>query len=250
MRPQGPAQLAAVFAVAACLRSVCSVEAQATLTTDEIARAVVIGQAYVSGNVYVAGFIESEPRRWPSRIDGVPLAEGRRERVTADFYRTVAQDSEEQYWFPQREADAFDDDLFATVDRAAIADRNLARYRAHDGVDQPVAFLGWDQHLGLADVSYRLNGQARPVSAAERDDVAAKRRLVPKGAECTTVARFLDDAKIILTANVANTTFSIRLSKYTTPGCAGHLADVYVLDVIAAGQEPRRFEFTHYQGVI
>jgi hypothetical protein len=224
--------------------------ADARQTAEEIARSVVIGQAYPSGNVYVAGFIEDEPRPWPRRLVGVPLNSDRTARITADFFRIVAQDSEEHYYFPQREADTFEDDVFATIDRAAITDRNLARYRASAPSDKSVSFFGWDDRLELVDVSHRTGGQARPVTAAERKKVAADRSRVPKDIECTTVPQFLDDAKIILTANVANTKLSVRLSKYSTPGCAGHLADIYVLDVLEPGRDPRRFEFLHYQGVL
>ena len=227
-----------------------SLNGQPRQTADDIARAVVIGQAYISGNVYVAGFVDTEPRSWPGRIVGVPLDASREGRLGADFFRTVAQDSEEHYWFPQREADAFTDDIFATIDRAAIEDRNLARYRAPVGPDRPVAFFGWSERLELSDISHRSSGQPRPVTAAERQQVAAERKASPKDVECTTVPQFLDDAKIILTAIVANTKLVIRLSKYSTPGCAGHLADIYVLDVVTPGEEPRRFEFRHYRGVL
>ena len=226
------------------------VEGQDAQTAEGIARSVVIGQAYVSGNVYVAGFVVDEPRLWPRRIAGVPLHAGRTERVTADFFRTVVQDSEEQFWFPQRESDTFEDDIFATIDRAAVEDRNLARYRASVGSDQPIAFLGWDERLRLIDVRFGDRDEPRPATAAEQQEIAAARNAIPKDVECTTVPQFLDDAKIILTADVVNTTLSIRLSKYSTPGCAGHLADIYVLDVIEPGREPRRFEFRHYQGVL
>jgi hypothetical protein len=226
------------------------ISGQAPPTADDIARSVVIGQAYVSGNVYVAGFVDTEPRQWPRRIVGVPLDAGREGPVAADFFRTVAQDSEEHYWFPQREADTVADDVFATIDRAAIEDRNIARYRAPVAPDKPIAFFGWSERLELSDVSHRSSGQPRPVTAAERKQVAANRKAIPKDVECTTVPQFLDDAKVILTANIARTTVSIRLSKYSTPGCAGHLADVYVLDVIAPGEDSRRFEFRHYQGVL
>jgi hypothetical protein len=219
-------------------------------TAEEIARGVVIGQAYVSGNVYVAGFVEDEPRPWPPRLVGVPLNPDRTGRITADFFRIVAQDSEEHYYFPQREADTFTDDVFATIDRMAIVDRNLARYRASAPSDTSISFFGWDDRLALVDVSHKSHGQVRPVTAAERKQVAANRSKLPKETECTTVPQFLDDAKIILTANVANTKVSIRLSKYSTPGCAGHLAEIYILDVMAPGQEPRRFEFSHYQGLL
>ena len=227
-----------------------NVAGQVTTATDDIARAIVIGQAYVSGNVYVAGFVEDEPRSWPQRIEGVPLDESRRERVAADFFRAVAQDSEEHYYFPQREGDPADDDVFTTVDKAAIQDRNIARYRAPVPVDRSIAFFGWDTRLRVADISYRAAGQARPVTAEERKEIDSRKAAAPKDVECTTVPRYLDDAKIILTASVDGAKRSIRLSKYTTPGCAGHLADIYVLDVMTPGEMPRRFEFLHYQGVI
>jgi hypothetical protein len=226
------------------------ISGQAAPTPEEIARKVVVGQAYPSGNVYVAGFTEDEPRPWPRRIVGVPLDAQRTGRITADFFRIVAQDSEEHYYFPQREADTFEDDVFATIDRAAVSDRNLARYRASAPTDQSLGFFGWDDRLELIDISRPSSGQARPVTAAERKQVAANRNTIPKDFECTTVPRFLDDARIILTASVANTKVSIRLSKYSTPGCAGHLADIYILDVMVPGQEPRRFEFSHYQGLL
>ena len=223
---------------------------QAPPSADEIARSVVVGQAYPSGNVYVAGFIEDEPRPWPTRIVGLPMDVNRTGRITADFFRIVAQDSEEQYYFPQREADSFEEDVFATIDRAAITDRNLARYRAEKAPDRSVGFFGWDDQLDLVDISRRSAGQARPVTVDERQQVAADRGSIPKNIECTTVPQFLDDAKVILTARVATSRLSIRLSKYSTPGCAGHLADIYVLDVMEPGRDPRRYEFRHYQGVL
>jgi hypothetical protein len=198
----------------------------------------------------VAGFIEDERRAWPRRIEGVPLQEGRRERINADFYRVVVQDSEEHYYFPQREGDPAGDDLFTTIDNAALEDRNLARYRAAIGVDQAVAFLGWDARVPLADISYRDAGRPRPISDAEREEVADVRKEIPKNIECTTEPQFLDSAKIILTANAPASKTSIRLSKYLNPGCAGHLSEIYILDVMAPGQPSRRFEFRHYHGVL
>ena len=226
------------------------ISGQTPPSADEIARSVVVGQAYPSGNVYVAGFIDDEPRPWPTRLVGVPMDPNRTGRITADFFRIVAQDSEEHYYFPQREADSFEDDVFATIDRAAVTDRNLARYRASTAPDRPVGFFGWDDRLNLVDISRSSDSRARPITAEERKQVAADRSLIPKDIECTTVPQFLDDAKVILTGSVSGTNLSIRLSKYSTPGCAGHLADVYVLDVIEPGRKSHRFEFRHYQGVL
>ena len=229
---------------------VVAADAQGSLTAEHIARAIVIGQAYVSGNVYAAGFIDDEPRPWPRQIEGVPLEDSRRERVTAEFYRAVAQDSEEHYYFPQREGDPADQDLFTTIDKAAVEDRNLVRYRAAVPVERAVSFLGLDSRFALADVSYRDAGTRRPPGEEEQQQIAAEKASQPKGTDCSTEPRYLDSATIILTAKIAKSSLSIRLSSYLNPGCAGHLSEIYVLDVWAEGGAPRRFEFRHYHGVL
>ncbi len=119
--------------IVACLLG-SALDSGARQSADAIARALVIGQAYASGNVYVAGFVEDEPRPWPKRIRLWPLRQATNMVLAADFFRTVTQDSEEHYWFPRRETDAgaIEPDVFSTIDRVAVSDRNLARYRAVD----------------------------------------------------------------------------------------------------------------------
>ena len=69
-------------------------------------------------------------------------------------------------------------------------------------------------------------------------------------AECTTVARFLDDARQYFAAKVKDSGLCIRISMYQTPGCAGHLARYYILD-ISRGNEPlKKCEFVKYEGSI
>jgi hypothetical protein len=236
--------------VLACLLG--AVRGEARQSADAIARRIVIGQAYVSGNVYIAGFDPDEKRAWPRRLTLVPLQEASPRRLVADFFRTVTQDSEEQYQFPGREnaGDASAPDIFSTVDRAALEDRNLARYRAEDSVESSVAVFGWDAGLPLADISFSENGLPRPTTGSERHEIDVDRKSLPKAVACATVPQFLDSAKVILTAKVANSSLGIRLSRFITPGCAGHLSEIYLLDVMVPGQEPRRFEFRHYHGVI
>jgi hypothetical protein len=219
---------------------------------EAIARAIVIGQMYASGNVYVAGFDENEKRAWPDRLNLVPLRSAATRPLFADFVRLVVQDSEEHYYFPQREdRDPSVPDVFSTIDRAALEDRNLARYRSTDLQNPPMSMFGWDERVDFTNISFRDHGQPRPTTPRERTEIAAEKlKAVPQDTECTTVPRFLDSATVILTANIAETMVAIRLSQYATPGCAGHLSDIYVLDVIAPGQEPHRFEFRHYQGVL
>ena len=102
----------------------------------------------------------------------------------------------------------------------------------------------------MTGISFSERGQLRATNAPERAEIEASRKSSPKESECSTVPQFLDAAKVLLTATLAQSNITIRLSSYMTPGCAGHLSEIYVLDVIAPGRDPRRFEFRHYHGVI
>lgn len=222
-------------------------------SADEIARAIVIGQAYTSGNVYLGGFAGDQQREWPKRVTLTALKTPQALPLTAGFTRRLAPDSEELFYFPQREdgGSAGPDDLFSTIDSMMVTDPNVALYRAAAKVVKPLAVFGWDEGLSITGVSFRSSGAPRPTTGAERMEIAQQKQAsTPKDFECTTEPRFLDAAAVILTARVAKTKTAIRLSTYATPGCAGHLSEVYVLDVIEPGRDPRRFEFRHYAGVL
>jgi hypothetical protein len=89
----------------------------------------------------------------------------------------------------------------------------------------------------------------RPLTAAERVEIERERKPVRNNAECTTEPKFLDSARVMLTA-VAKPNATIRLSRFETPGCAGHLVAIYVLDVHERGRDPRRFLFRHFVGLL
>lgn len=222
-------------------------------SAGEIAQAIVIGQAYTSGNVYLGGFAGDEKREWPKRVTVRALETPNSLPLTAEFTRALPPDSEELLSFPQREdgGSAGPDDLFSTIDSMIVTDPNLALYRASAKVNRPFAVFGWNESIAITDVSFRSNGALRPTTETERLEIAEqKRTATPKDFECTTVPQFLDAATVILTARVGKTKTAIRLSTYATPGCAGHLSEIYVLDVLEPGLAPRRFEFRHYVGVL
>ena len=240
-------QLAIVIALSLCP----SVQARQS-TADEVARAIVIGQAYTSGNVYVAGFVDDPQREWPARIATTSLRTPEPARPTADFIRVLVPDSEEQHSFTQKEdgGSAGPEDLFSTIDSMVVTDPNLALYRAATRTSRPLAIFGWNERLALIDISFGDAGKPRPVSATERVEIEAEKKSALPIDECTTVRQFLDSAEVMLTAKIAKSNFSIRLSRYQNPGCAGHLAEIYVLDVLEPGREPRRFQFSHYVGLL
>jgi hypothetical protein len=220
---------------------------------DDIARAIVIGEAYASGNVYFAGFIEDDTRHWPSRIVMMSLKEPASERMVADFQRPLRSgDSVEIGQFRTNEGHQFDIEtptVFDTYDRAAVVDHPLGVYSSRD-VRETMSVIGAADGVALTGVSIKQRGQRRPVTALERKEIADQRLALPKDIECTTEPQWVDSAEIILTARVAASKANIRLSSYQNPGCAGHLSTIYVLDVMVQGRQLRRFEFRHYQGVM
>ena len=226
-------------------------------TADDIARGIVIGQAYTSGNVYLGGFSPAgagdEKREWPKRVTVTALRTANALPLTAEFTRALPPDSEELSSFPQREdgGSAGPEDLFSTIDGMIVTDPNIAIYRSSVKIAKPLAVFGWDEGLAITDVSFRNNGAKRPITDTERQHILEeKRAATPRDFDCTTEPQFLDAATVMFNARIGKTRTTIRLSTYSTPGCAGHLSEVYVLDVMEPGHDPRRFEFRHYVGVL
>jgi hypothetical protein len=220
---------------------------EARQSADAIARDIVIGQAYRSGRIIVAGFVEEDARPWPQTLVVARLLPPLAQQPSADFVRRLDQDDPEAIAHSDV-ADAAPD-FFAAMDGVHV-DRPAALYGSRVTIAESVSVIGWSGTLGVRDISYQNRGQLRPVSSRERDEIAADKRKLPKGIACTTEPRWIDSAKILLTARITSSNTSIRLSSYQNPGCLGHLSTIYVLDVMTAGREPRRFEFRHHEGVL
>jgi hypothetical protein len=220
-----------------------------TASADDIARAILIGQAYPSGNVYVAGFMDDHARAWPGEIKIVTLhpsstdpvgARLQRPAPGADISQSIAKEGDIDFEIPN---------TFHTIDRMEVVDRPLAMYESR-ALRQSAPVVGWDNTLTVTGLSFRQRGARRPVRPAERTEIREAQRAIPKDVECTTEPRWLDSAEIILSATVTPSGAAIYLSKYETPGCLGHLAIIYVLDVTVPGRDPKRFEFSHYAGLL
>ena len=75
----------------------------------------------------------------------------------------------------------------------------------------------------------------RPLTSEEQKEVnqqKVKVRKLESEGECTTVRRFPDEARQYFTAKVKASDLWLRISMYQSPGCAGHLARWYILDVL------------------
>ena len=231
------------------LSAFASAQSDKSLSADEIARAIVIGQAYASGNIYIAGFIEEDARTWPSEINIVTLhppstdafrAAIQRPQPGADIGALIAKEGDIDVEIPN---------TFQTIDRMEVADRPLGMYESR-AIRESAPIFGWDNSIAVTGISFRQRGARRTIRPAERVEITAAQRAIPKDVECTTEPRYLDSAEIILSAKVSPSGATIYLSSYQTPGCLGHLAMIYVLDVTVPGREPRRFEFRHHAGVL
>jgi hypothetical protein len=220
---------------------------EARQNEEAIARGIVIGQAYESGSIVAAGFVEDNARSWPQNITLARLFVSGGQHPSADFVRVLTEEHPES--FSGGGDIDLEQNVFAAIDHIFV-DRPIALYQSRVTIAESTGVVGWSGTLGVRDVSYQNRGQLRPTTSRERDEIAAEKRRRPKGIECTTVPQWLDAAKILLTARVLNSNAAIRLSSYQNPGCLGHLSTIYVLDVLTPGREPRRFEFRHHQGVL
>lgn len=231
---------------------------------DTVAHGIFVGQAYVSRNVYLKGFSDEQRSDWPDGVVATrlrpPEKTGAAQRLELTFSHLVnASGSDEYSNFPIRERAPGEDelnhprDVFGTVLDSSLEDRDIGVYRTKQSISVGVSVFAWASGISLDAVDFRNNGKRRPMTSAEKTEVVNKKKAEEtktKGYGCTTVPGFLDSAREILRSKVKGSAFSIRISEYANPGCAGHLEEVYVLDVWEDGKEPSRFQCHHYVGAI
>jgi hypothetical protein len=114
--------------------------------------------------------------------------------------------------------------------------------------DFPSHIVAFEESLRPESADLLVKGKDRPISKEEEKKVLEfkKRDLT----DCTTVPQFIDSAKQLLSVELLNSEFDIRISYYSNAGCAGHLADIYVLDLIKNHKVESTFELDHYVGPI
>ena len=260
------------------------------LRPELIAAQIFLGQSYPSGNVYLTTFpLQSESenekdnaKAWPSIVRIQSLSEPSPEvkKVTVGRFLNAMSDGKheigpnlfqlESAYIPGLEA--MDDvhegctkklykpknaefrylgeDFFWSVLDNCNPNEGIAIYQS--GVTGKISFsvLAFDSKLQLANITL-LKGEKRPLTPGEQAEVKkAKLQFAKEEDECTTVPQHLDAAVTFLSANVQGTDISIRLSRYSNPGCGGHLAKMYILDVFKSGVLVKKFEKIQYEGVI
>jgi len=126
-------------------------------------------------------------------------------------------------------------------------------YKTSETGNYSYAVLAFDKAIELTEIELP-NGNKRPTTPREAARVAKMKKEVAESekedSECYTNPSYIDEATILLTAKVKGTDLSIRVSTYGDPGCGGHMANIYILDVLKASALLKKFEMTQYVGLI
>jgi hypothetical protein len=141
-------------------------------------------------------------------------------------------------------------DFFDSVLFHCEPNEGVAIYQSSAKSNFSFTVMAFDKELELSEIKL-LNGINRPLTAAESVMVKeAKLDFKRNESECTTIPKFIDSAISLISAKVKGSDMSIRISQYETPGCAGHLANVFIIDVLKSGALLKKYELVQYEGVI
>ncbi len=107
--------------------------------------------------------------------------------------------------------------------------------------------LAADSKLGLGNIKYAAPGTKRPLSAKEKNLGAPATKSME---DCTTNPRTLADAQVLLLAKLKNIGHTVRISTYVDPGCYGHMAVHYILDVGTGENFTQKYSITLTVGTL
>ena len=85
------------------------------------------------------------------------------------------------------------------------------------------------------------------MTPAEEQEISRQKSELQKEGECSTTPAFADSAVRLVEAATASG-FTLRLSAYKTPGCAGHLATIYILYVLRGQDLIQTFQTSQNHG--
>lgn len=253
------------------------------MTPVMLAVQIFLGQAYPSGKVYLAPFPPQEESQseedylkafpWPKEANvlavsgsGKPFAarfvrslhDGRRKLDNGAFQlesahipalegMTEHEGCTKALHKPRNPAYVYaGEDFFEQMADSCASNEGIGVFEGTPGKSS-LMVAAWGPEAGLFDVQ-ALKGKPRPLTRVERAEIE-KQKAALAGEDCTTNPAYLDSAKAFLSAKTAGG-FSILLSRYTNPGCGGHLAEIYILDVLKGGAPVKTFEMIRPKGLL
>lgn len=239
------------------------------ISVDDIVKNVFLGQAYPSGHVYLRQFSASQsdtPFLWPQKLVSYGLNKPST-GVNATFLDVVNQEDSEisvpsfegmdgrecgkKYQKNPKLEYREKDDFFDTVFDMCMQDTNIGRYKAESKFPDSFNAIGIGSALKIEKFSSIPANMLRPLEKSEKAEIAKlKREAKNPETECTTLPAYRDSAIQLLQASIKDSPYEIRVSNYENPGCAGHLSEIYILDVLEKGKVQKSFTLIHYFGAI
>lgn len=242
------------------------------ITPNEIVENLFIGEIYPSGHLYVQSAIESKKSiSWPRDLNVFRMNVGveRAAVIKAkwlekvfDEYPPAAEgmDGEGDFshgkicgWhYPAGVSGKIStDDYFATIADYCVKDAELGLYQAKSSVKEAYKVVGGSGAVIFGEADYSVQGLPRPLTKAEASGVEKEKTKLSKyESDCTTKPSFIDAAKQLSVVHVLNTPYTLRISEYSSPGCAGHLLEIYVIDVLEKNSLKRSISVARYLGLI
>jgi len=252
---------------------------------DDIVKSVFLGQVYPSGNIYLRTFdeIAGDSFFWPGSITYHSLMSNHHTAVKfgdASFVKTMKDPRERTrygyrilpVYIPYEEGMQDDvcnptrelkegpvkkyldsGDFFDSAFYHCDVNDSVAVYTCAPNKRFSFQVVAFPKELEIENPNLLLGLTKRPLTLEERKAVQRQKEEVKsldeKG-ECTTVARFLDEARQFFTADIKGSDLRIRISMYQSPGCAGHLARYYILDILRGNTPLKTAELVKVEGVI
>lgn len=230
-----------------------------------IAASLLIGQIYPSGNVYLKPIDNSKPN-WPRTVLLAQLFSKPPQSRVTPLEATLSKATLGPDYIPGVEGMDQEhrpcgtvahgrtnpalryqsDDFFEAVLDYCDPNEGVALYRS-SSMPHSVKVLAFNPEAAITNI--RIGSGTRPMTSAEKKEVTRLKQEAEKATQCTTKPAFVDSAVRVLEGEAGNG-FTIRLSFYRTPGCNGHLATIYVLDVLSGKDVIRTFQTSQTQGVL
>jgi hypothetical protein len=248
------------------LAVVITLELAAESDPASFATRIFVGQIYPSGNVYLKplGFGDQPVRNLPKSVFLLPLSSDSAVLKTPPTEATLASPTvnfdyiprlegmDDQHLtcgpsLPRKKNAAFrylsEDFFYATFDYCDAND-DVSLYRS-SSLPYSVRVLAFTSEADL--VATRLVAGLRPVPPSEQQEISRQKHDLEKEGECTTTPAFVDAAERVVEA-ATGSGLTLRLSSYKTPGCSGHLATIYLLDILRGQDIVRTLQTSQNHG--
>ncbi len=233
------------------------------------APAILLGEAYPSGNVYLQELDSDDgvrpTDRWPSSVklfciraaacnDGAVGSKPRTAKKMGEPKSPLHPASEEGMDATSDEACgrktklnaaftyAGGEDFFKGMSDYCEFGPGVVKYETKEPAkNRAYAVIAFGEGIAIEKAEVQAGNQKRPAS---RDELSAVEKQKKEHAKenCTTQPSYVTDAEILWIGHERAGRRSWRLSRYSNPGCGGHMADVYVLDRMKG----EKVEGTHF----